>query len=534
MSIQLGAVNLRYVLPNGTPLFSGLTFSFGSGRIGLIGRNGVGKTTLLEILAGRRPPTEGEVKCTGRIAFLEQEEPARCYTTVADALHCASVLNAYARVTSDVGIPEDLDCLQHQWNLVDRVQQVLSQMGVGHIDVLSPFDRLSGGEQARIRLSYLLLSEPDFVFLDEPTNHLDHEARSFVYEWIQQSSKGLLVVSHDRRLLDLLNQIVVLDKKGVHQYGGNYTFYREQVEIERAAVERVYTHARKELKVVKKQAQDARERQERRSASGKRQARRTGVAPMAAGTMQRHAEKTAGKLAGKHEDKVITAREAERAAFRALDSTKTISIDLSSTAVPTRKIMVRAREILFRFDPGLPDVWENPLSFDIVGPERVAIAGCNGSGKSTLMKLIRGELSCTGGSLEIGVRSIAFLDQNIRVLHPGKTLIENVRRGAPDRSEHEIRLLLARFLFDAVAIEKPVDVLSGGERMRAGLVCLLCRDQAPDLLMLDEPANNLDLDSIEEMIGVLNQYKGTLLVVSHDDTFLEDIHIGRIIDLDAV
>ena len=534
MSIQLGGVNLGVVLPNGTPLFSELNFTFGSCRTGLVGKNGVGKSTLLELLVGRRLPSEGEAIRIGRIAILEQEDPVRSYATVADALHCADDLAAYARVTSGIGRPDDFDRLEGRWDLVENVQRVLDTVGIGSVAVSSPFEYLSGGEQARVRLARVLLSEPDFVLLDEPTNHLDHEARAFIYTWIQRWEKGLLVVSHDRRLLDLMDQIAVLDEKGLHLYGGNYMFYRGQALSEKTAIERAYTHARKEFKQAKKQAQQAKERQQRRSASGKHRARRTGVSPMAAGHLQRHAETTASKLTGRHDDKVSKAFDIERSAHDALGSSRKISIDLSSTAVPRRKNMVRARSLNFRFDPASSYLWNEPLDFDLVGPDRVAIRGLNGSGKSTLLSLIRGDLRPTRGSISIGARRIASLDQQNRVLDTTQTLIQNVRRVASSRPEHELRLLLARFLFDRAAVDKPADVLSGGERIRAGLVCLLCQDQAPDMLVLDEPANNLDLDSVEEMVSVLNQFQGTLIVVSHDETFLDDIGIRRILDLDAV
>lgn len=523
---------LSVALPDGTPLFSNLDCSFGPERTGLTGRNGIGKTTLLQVLAGTRTPSQGYVVRNGVVFLLDQLAFLRSYPTIAAAFGREEELAAYGRVLEGRGTPDDLDQLDGSWDLPDRIEAALARVGLEGFSPAHPYTALSGGEQTRVQFARLLLDEPDFVLLDEPTNHLDREARAFVYQWVRDWRNGLIVVSHDRTLLDLMDRTAYLDERGLHVYGGNFTFFQEQSAAEREAAEADLHHARKELRKSRENAQRARERQEQRQASGKLHVKKTGISLMAAGILKRRGEVTAGKLKDVHADRIAEAEQALQRAKEAVVPDRTIHIDLSSTAVPSRRRMVELRAVNVRL--GDAPLWNHPVTLSIMGPERVAIAGRNGSGKSTLLHLIEGTLDPSEGERYLGAQRVAFLDQRVAVLDPEATLLENVRRAAPERPEHELRLLLARFLFRAGEAEKPCAVLSGGERMRAGLACLLCRDQAPDLLLLDEPTNNLDFQSVEEIVSVLQAFQGTLIVVSHDEAFLRDVGVERVIDLDEI
>jgi ATPase subunit of ABC transporter with duplicated ATPase domains len=531
MQNHLTASDLCYEFPDGKCLFSSLNFSFGAARTGLIGQNGIGKTTLLEILSGKRPASSGTVIRAGRVSYLPQTVAPPPEDSVAKTLGISEALEALDRINSGNADAAELTNAESLWQLPERVAMTFGRLGVAHISVHQPAATLSGGEFMRVRLAGLLLDEPDFLLLDEPTNHLDLSAREFVYEMVASWKNGLVVVTHDRKLLTVLDQIAELDCNGLKIYGGNLEFYKEQRGMEQAAAEQTFSSARMRLKKAQAAAQLARERQQKRNSAGHKKAIRTGISAMAAGNLKRAAENSGARLADRHQKRVEAARQEMETARASVIAENRITVDLESSRVPATRRIIEATGINYRYPGAKTPLWASPLDFRVVGPERIHLKGENGSGKSTLVDLVCGKKSPTAGWIRTGANRVGVLDQKVDVLDDSLSILENVQRVASQRPSHELRILLGRFLFYHDAALKPASALSGGERMRAGLACLLAADQAPEMLILDEPTNNLDLMSLESVVLALRTYQGALIVVSHDVTFLEDIGSGRVLEL---
>jgi ATPase subunit of ABC transporter with duplicated ATPase domains len=531
MRNHLGAVELGYRLPDDRQLFTSLTFSFDEIRSGLVGENGVGKTTLLELLVGNLTPSSGRITRCGRISYLSQNPPIDPQATIASSLDFEVELSAFDRITRGEAVPADFDLLADHWDLPERIELTFNKLGLAHLALSRRVESLSGGELMRLRIAGLLLEDPDFLVLDEPTNNLDLSAREFIYQLISDWKKGVIVVSHDRRLLSLVDQIADLSASGLKFYGGDFEFYREQKRVEREAAETALAGAQQRLKDARLSANRARERQERRQSVGRKSSYRAKVPPIVAGNRQRAAENTAARLKGRHERKIEKAESDLRSARLNVPIERQITIDLEKPRAHSNKRMIELIEVNYSYPDANRTLWPAPLNLEIYGLERVWLKGPNGSGKSTLIDLICKRKLPATGIVRLGTERIGLLDQKAGVLDEALTVLENIKRYATSYPEHELRILLGRFLFVHDDALKPVSVLSGGERMRAALACLLGSDQSPEILIADEPTNNLDLPSIEELVSAIRNYRGTLIVASHDITFIDEIGIDRVVDL---
>lgn len=512
---------LSWSLPDGKPLFSRLNLSFGPVRTGLVGRNGVGKTSLLHLISRDLSPHSGNVTCVGALGMLRQSVQVNEQETIADLFGMSDELDLLAR--AERGLLDVEGLLDIDWTLQPRAEAALSRLGLER-SFDTRLQDLSGGQRTRAMMAALIFSAPDFILLDEPTNNLDQAGREVIVSLLAAWKGGAIVVSHDRDLLETMDQIVELTSLGAKVYGGNWSHYRSQKAAELAAAQRDLSNAEQHLAEVNSKAQQANERKARRDKAGK-QKRARGDMPKVLLNQRRDTSEKSGGAQSRLADRLRDAagKQVETARQR-LETLQPFSISLAPTGLATGQVVLRAENLSGGYDADVPIIRD--FSLTLVGPERCAITGNNGAGKTTLLKLIRGELAPFQGSVQI-VSDFALLDQQISVLDPALSIRENFLRHNPDADENTCRAALARFRFRADAALQIAGNLSGGEMLRAGLACIIGGHKPPRLLILDEPTNHLDIEAIETVEAGLQAYDGALLVASHDPAFLNAIGITR-------
>jgi ATPase subunit of ABC transporter with duplicated ATPase domains len=517
--------NLSWSTPDGRPLFSDLNFVFGPERAGLVGRNGVGKTTLLKLISDELSPASGSVTAPAGIHILRQSVQVAEGETIADlfgARHALALLERAQMGTTTIEELADID-----WMLKPNIEAALARFGLA-MPLTTSLAQLSGGQRTRAALATQVYYSPDFLILDEPTNNLDRDGRAAVIELLAGWRQGAIVVSHDRELLEAVDAIVELTSLGISRYGGNWSHYRERKALELAAAQHDLADAQKRLGEVERKAQETTERQARRDGAGKRKAAEGGIPRIAAGGRAMRAQQTGGEIAAAATRMAQEAR-AEVAAVRdRLEVLDPFKVSLPSTGLAASRTVLRLDKLTAGYANDAPVL--SDFSLTMTGPERLAVTGSNGTGKTTLLSVITGNLVPFSGSVRVEVPS-AFLDQKVGLLQPRLSIRDNFMRLNPGASENACRAALARFMFRGDASLRHVGHLSGGQVLRAGLACVLGGEKPPQLLILDEPTNHLDLESIAAVEAGLSAYDGALLVVSHDEAFLDAIGITRRLEL---
>jgi ATPase subunit of ABC transporter with duplicated ATPase domains len=512
---------LSFSWPDDTLVFDHVSATFPGGRTGLVAPNGSGKTTLLKLVAGVLKPSAGSVSVDGVLGYLPQDLPLSGEPSVAEILGIAPVLRALAAVESgDVG-EEHFTTIGTDWDIEERTRAQLDRLGLAGLALDRTLGTLSGGQIVSLGLAAQLLKRPDVLLLDEPTNNLDLDARRKLYAVLDDWSGCLLVVSHDRALLDRMDRIAELDRGEIRFHGGNFTAYEEAVRAAREVAEKNIRSAEQEVKREKREMQQARERAARRASTASRNLGNAGLPKIFAGTMKRNAQESAAKADGTHAARVGAAKAKLDQAERELRSEQKINLQLPQTEVPAGRTLFLGEGLRVR------NLFGDGVDLAIRGPERIALTGPNGAGKSTLLRLVAGLLEPSGGTVTRAEGRIAFLSQRLDLLADDRSVAENLAAAAPDLPPAQRMNLLARFLFRGSRVHRPVGVLSGGERLRATLACVLFAEPAPQLLLLDEPTNNLDLVSTGQLESALTAYRGAFVVVSHDERFLAEIGIDR-------
>ncbi|MBU2668939.1 ATP-binding cassette domain-containing protein [Actinoplanes bogorensis] len=499
-------------------VFAGLTASFPAGRTGLVAANGTGKTTLLRLITGELTPTGGSVTVDGVLGYLPQHLPFASDQTVAEVLGVDRTLAALRAIESGDPAEEHFAVVGTDWDVEERSRAELDRLGLGDVSLDRRLGTLSGGQVVSLGLAAQLLRRPDVLLLDEPTNNLDTVARALLTRALRDYTGCLVVVSHDRALLDEMDRIAALDHGELRWFGGNFTAYEETLVNERDVADRQVRNAEQDLKRQKREMQQARERSARRMSTAARNVGDAGLSRIHAGNLKNSAQVSAARGGEVHASRVAEAQAKYDEASWAARQDDRIVIDLPQTAVPAGRTLFEGENLRAAY--GEKVVFEG-RDLIIRGPERIALLGRNGSGKSTLLRMI-----------ESGARKqVAYLSQRLDLLDEDRSVAENLARAAPGLADAERMNLLARFLFRKAGAHLPVRVLSGGERLRATLACVLFAEPAPQLLLLDEPTNNLDLDSVGQLEAALTAYRGAFVVVSHDERFLDAIGIDRTVHM---
>ncbi|MBE1484840.1 ribosomal protection-like ABC-F family protein [Plantactinospora soyae] len=523
---SISCVNLSFSWPDDTPVFQELSFSLGDGRTGLVAPNGAGKSTLLRLIAGELRPSGGTVSVQGVLGYLPQNLSLVGDLTVAEVLGIAPVLRALAAIESGDAAEEHFGTIGNDWDIEERTRAELDRLGLGELSLTRALHTLSGGQVISLGLAAQLLKRPDVLLLDEPTNNLDLDARHKLYGVLEDWNGCLLLVSHDRALLDRMDRILELDRGEVRSHGGNFTEYVEAARAAQEVAEKNVRNAEQEVKREKREMQQARERAARRASNAQRNLKNAGLPKIFAGTMKRGAQESAGKANETHAARVSGARARLDEAGRALRDEQKIVLELPDTRVPAGRTVFLGERMQVRYGERALFA-DGGADLTIRGPERIALTGPNGAGKSSLLRVVSGELTPQDGQIRRADGRIAYLSQRLDLLDLDRSVAENLAGFAPGMPSAERMNLLARFLFRGSRIHLPVGVLSGGERLRATLACILYAEPAPQLLLLDEPTNNLDLVSVGQLESALNAYEGAFVVVSHDERFLAGIGVDR-------
>jgi ATPase subunit of ABC transporter with duplicated ATPase domains len=526
MSALLTLDSLSATAPDGRPLFRDLTLSLGAQeRVGLVGRNGSGKSTLLSIIMGKVTPADGHLTLGARVGLLAQDWPGAM--SVADALAITDVRGAIGRIERGEGSDDDFALAD--WTLEARVAEALADTGLGAMDLDRRIATLSGGERTRVGLARLLIDAPELILLDEPTNNLDAAGRAAVAGLLARWRGAAIVASHDRELLEMVDRIVELGPTGVRQVGGGWSAYAAVRDAERARAEGELEAAVREAKATDRAAQERREAKARRDKAGRAYAMSGSAPKILLGRQAERAENSAGRdgrLAGRQAE---LATERVAAARAEVEVVTPLVIELPSTRLPASRELLAIEDATLDLGTRVLGPW----SLTIRGPERLAVTGANGAGKSSLLRLALGHVRPSSGTVRRAEGRLAMLDQHVGMLDPAATILENFMALHRRSGVHEAHAALARFAFRNRDAHRVAGTLSGGERLRAGLACVLGGPEPAQLLLLDEPTNHLDVGSLEVLEEALAGYDGALLVVSHDHRFLDAIGMTREVPVDA-
>ena len=518
-SVVIAGVTLRW--PDGEFALRDVTGSFGTVRTGLVGKNGAGKSTLLRLIAGEITPTSGTITTSGDVGYLPQSLTLDGESTIADLLGIGEKVRALEAIVGGDVDEGHFESLGDDWDIESRADDALRAIRFSSADLHRPVSSISGGEAMLVAITGLRLRRTPITLLDERTNNLDRESRRRLAQIVRSWPGALVIVSHDLDLLEEMDETAELHGGELTVFGGPYSAWREQLDVHQAAAAQSARSAEQAVKKEKRQRIEAESTLARRARTGQKSYDNKRGAKILMNQRASDAQVSAGKLRHGLDDRVDSARSALDAATSRLRDDEHIHLELPDPDVPRGRAIAEIRG--------------TNRTVHIQGPERVALVGANGIGKTSLLEQL-----VNGGGAEPGRASgtlltdrVGYLNQRLDSVDDYSSALENVRRVAPDVTDGDIRNRLARLLLRGDGVNRPVRSFSGGERFRVSLALLLFADPPAQLLVLDEPTNNLDIQSVDQLVDSLTDYRGALLVVSHDDAFLRRLGLTTVLELDA-
>jgi len=523
--------SLCYTHPDREILFENINLSISTGtKAALAGNNGAGKSTLLQLIAGDLKAAAGDLILSEQAYYVPQHLGQYDHLSIAGALKIDKKLNALRAILEGDASPEHFNNLEDDWDIEEKAQNALAFWHLGHLGLEQKMETLSGGEKNKVFLAGIQIHSPGVILLDEPSNHIDLFSRELLYDFIKKSKATILIASHDRALLNLLDITLELSKSGIELFGGNFDFYREQKELKLNALQLQFDEQSKTLKQAQQKARDLAEQRQKKEARGKAQGLTQSLPRIVANGLRGKAEQTTAKIQDTHSEKINGISDDIRQVRQQIQQYQVLKIDLRESGLHQGKMLINAQNINFGYEK--KSLWDTPLSFQIRSGNRVKVEGKNGSGKTSLLKIIMGVLQPNVGGISRADFKYLYLDQEYSAIANQLSVFEQLQEcNNRHLQEHDLKSLLHYYQFSQEMWDRKCESLSGGEKMKLSLCCLAASNKTPDLLVLDEPTNNLDLQSLEILSSAVKGFNGTLILISHDLHFVEEVGIDMSICL---